>query len=129
MGDPEHLAELAIVTMPAEIDITNAGRVGDEVAAALMPGVVAVIADMTATTFCDSPAVTMLIRAHLRATGNNAELRLVTHCRAVMRALAIAMVDYSLPVYPSLAAALMPKPAKSMRVSWLPRLAPRHRRG
>ena len=115
MADPEHPAELAIVTMPAEIDIANTGRVGDEIAEALTPGVVAVIADMTATTFCDSPAVTMLIRAHLRATGNNAELRLVTCSRAVMRALAIATVDYSLPVYPSLAAALMPTPTKSMR--------------
>jgi hypothetical protein len=45
------------------------------------------------------------------ATANNAELRLVTHSRAVLRALAIAMVDHSLTVYPSLAAALMPRPA------------------
>ena len=37
---------------------------------------------------------------------------LVTHSRAVLRALAIAMVDYSLRVYPSLAAALSPGPRR-----------------
>jgi len=109
VASPEHPAELAVVTMPPEIDITNASRVGDELAAAVVPGVVAVMADMTATTFADSAAVTMLVRAHLRAIGHHAELRLVTHSRAVLRALAIAMVDYSLPVYPSLAAALIPR--------------------
>jgi anti-anti-sigma factor len=110
VDDPEHLAKLAIVLMPAEIDSTNADRVGDELAAALTPGVWAVIADMTATTFCDPPAITMLVSAHLWATANNAELRLVTRSGAVLRALAIAMVDHSLPVYPSIAAALIPRP-------------------
>jgi anti-anti-sigma factor len=97
--------------MPAEIDITNAGHVGDGLAAALVPGVVAVVAGMTATTFCDSSAAAMLVSAHRRATANNAELRLVTRSRAVLRALAIAMVDYSLPIYSSPAAALIPRPA------------------
>ena len=99
------------MTMPPEIDITNARQVGNDLADALVPGVVAVVADMTFTTFCDSSAVAVLVRAHLRATGHSAELRLVTCSRAVLRALAIAMVDYSLPVYPSLAAALIPRPA------------------
>jgi len=110
VGDPGHLAKLAIVVMPAEIDSTNADRVGEELAAALTPGVWAVVADMTATTFCDPPAVAMLVSVHLRATANNAELRLVTRSGAVLRALAIAMVDYSLPVYPTIAAALIPRP-------------------
>jgi hypothetical protein len=60
----------------------------------------------------------MLVRAHLRAIGHHAEPRPVARSRAVLRALAIAMVDYSLPVYPSLAAALVPRPAKSIRASW-----------
>jgi anti-anti-sigma factor len=82
--------------MPAELDATNAERVGEELAAGFAPGVWAVIADMTGTTFCDSPAVAMLVRTHLRAAEKDAELRLVTHSRAVLRALAIALVDYSL---------------------------------
>ena len=109
MGDAEHPAGLVVVRMPAELDTTNAEPVGEELAAGFAPGIWAVIADMTATTFCDSPAVAMLVRTHKRAADTNAELRLVTHSRAVLRALAIAMVDYSLPVYPTLAAALMPR--------------------
>ena len=111
MANAQHPAELAIVTMPPQLDATNAGQAGDDLAGALVPGVVAVVADLTATTFCDSSAAAMLVRAHLRATGHHAELRLVTCSRAVLRALAIAIVDYSLPVYPSLAAALIPRPA------------------
>ena len=111
MGDPAHPTELVVVRMPAELDITNAERVGEELAAAFAPGVWAVIADMTATTFCCSSAVAMLVRTRMRAAANDAELRLVTRSRAVLRALAIAAVDYSLPIYPSLAAALIPRSA------------------
>lgn len=110
MGDPGHLAKLAIVLMPAEIDSTNADSVGEELAVAFTPGVWAVIADMTGTTFSDPVAVTMLVSVHLLATANNAELSLVTRSGAVLRALAIAMVDYSLPVYPTVEAALIPRP-------------------
>ncbi len=94
-----------------------------------MPGVAAVIADMTATTFCDSPPITMLVRAHRRATANNAELRLVTRSRAILHALAIATVDYSLAVYPSLAAALMPRPAPQDESQPASTPTPWHRRG
>jgi anti-anti-sigma factor len=96
VGDAKHPAGLVVVRMPAELDATNAERVGEELAAGFAPGVWAVIADMTGTTFCDSPAVAMLVRTHLRAAEKDAELRLATHSRAVLRALAIALVDYSL---------------------------------
>lgn len=109
MDDAKHPAGLVVVRMPAELDTTNAEPVGEELAAGFAPGIWAVIADMTATTFCDSPAVAMLVRTHKRAAETNAEPRLVTHSRAVLRALAIAMVDYSLPIYPTLAAALIPR--------------------
>ena len=111
MGDARHPAGLVVVRMPAELDTTNAEGVGEELAAAFAPGVWAVVADMTATTFCDSSAVAMLVRTRMRAAGNLAELRLVTRSRAVLRALAIAAVDYSLPIYPTLAVALIPRSA------------------
>jgi anti-sigma B factor antagonist len=57
------MAPLTVVTFPAEIDMATAGAIGEQVAAALAPGVHAVIADMTATTFCDSAGINMLIRA------------------------------------------------------------------
>jgi anti-anti-sigma regulatory factor len=43
-----------IVTLSAEIDLTNAPQAGDELCAALGPGAAVVIADMSRTAFCDS---------------------------------------------------------------------------
>ena len=72
---------LAVVTFPAELDVATAPAIGEQVAATLASGVHAVIADMTATTFCDSAGITMLIRAQKRATTHGAELRLCGRAR------------------------------------------------
>jgi anti-sigma B factor antagonist len=95
-------APLTVVTLPAEIDMATAHAIGEQVAAALAPGVQAVIADMTATTFCDSAGINMLIRAKKRATAHGAELRLLLSCPNVLRVLKIQGVDAVLPVYHSL---------------------------
>ena len=42
-----------VVTLPAEIDMVNADHIGADLQAAFAPGVTTVVADMTATTFCD----------------------------------------------------------------------------
>jgi hypothetical protein len=65
------------VNLPAEIDITNAAAVGRELGSACRPGVAVVIADMTQTTFCDSPGVRQLLLASDAAGTCGAELRLV----------------------------------------------------
>jgi anti-anti-sigma regulatory factor len=39
-----------VVTLPAEIDMANAGQVGQQLGSAIAPGVRVVIADMTAAT-------------------------------------------------------------------------------
>jgi anti-sigma B factor antagonist len=95
-------APLAVVALPAEIDMATAPAIGEQVAAALAPGVRVVIADMTATTFCDSAGITMLIRAKKRAAAHGAELRLVLSCPNVVRVLKMQGVDAVLPVYHSL---------------------------
>jgi anti-anti-sigma factor len=100
------LGPLTVVTFPAEIDMATAGAIGERIAAALAPGVPAVIADMTATTFCDSAGITMLIRAKKQATAHGAELRLLLPCPNVLRVLQIQGVDAVLPIYHSLEKAL-----------------------
>ncbi len=55
-----------VVTLPAEIDMANADRVGADLQAAFAPGVTTVVADMTATTFCVSRRIHALVMAHLR---------------------------------------------------------------
>jgi anti-anti-sigma regulatory factor len=46
-----------IVPMPAEIDLANADRVGEELRIAASPGVTIIVADLTATQFCDSAGI------------------------------------------------------------------------
>jgi anti-sigma B factor antagonist len=99
-------APLTVVTFPAEIDMVTAGAIGEQVAAALAPGVHAVIADMTATTFCDSAGITTLIRAKKQATAHGAELRLLLSRPNVLRVLKMQGVDAMLPIYHSLEEAL-----------------------
>jgi anti-sigma B factor antagonist len=95
-----------IVTLPDEIDITNAQSVGDELRAAFGQGVLAVIADMTRTQFCDSSGIRYLLLANDRAAEMNAEFRLVVQAPAVLRAFRLLGIDRLLAVYPSLQAAL-----------------------
>jgi anti-anti-sigma factor len=100
------LAAWPIVTLPAEIDITNARHVEDELRASVAPGVAVVIADMTQTEFCDSSGIRCLVRANDVAAAAGAELRIATHSDAVLRILDLVGVDQLLNVFPSLKAAL-----------------------
>jgi len=97
---------LATVTLPAEIDMTNADRVAAELSAAFASGVRVVVADMTATTFCDSAGVRGLTRVHREAAGSGARLHLaVVHAGAVSRVLELMDLTGVLHVYPSVDAA------------------------
>ena len=100
-----------VVTLPAEIDITNADRIGEELSSAIARGTGIVVADMTGTRFCNSSGISMLVLAHRQAAANHAELRLVVLSAAVLRALKLVRMDCLLPIYPSLAAALTPEAA------------------
>ena len=95
-----------VVTLPAEIDMANAGAVGERLAAALAPGVRVVIADMTATTFCGSAGLNTLVRASKRATAHGCELRLLLPGPNVWRIMKIQGVDAVLPIFFSLEEAL-----------------------
>jgi len=97
--------EWIVVTLPAEIDITNARRLGGELGTALASATM-VIADMSATTFCDSSGIRILLLAHEQAAAAAIDLRLVVPSAAVLRALALVGADRLLPVYPSLQDAL-----------------------
>jgi anti-anti-sigma factor len=99
-----------VVTLPAEVDIANAGAVGEQLAAALVPGVRVVIADMTATTFCDSRGVRMLVLAQRQAVAHGAELRLLLPSPRVLRVWRVLGLDMVLPVYQSLEEAQAPGP-------------------
>ena len=109
MADPQHLPPV-IIALPAEIDMASAGRAGQQLGSAFTAGVSTVIADMTATTFCDSSGISMLVRAHQQAAANNTQLRLVVPSAAVLSALTLVGMDDLLPIYPSLSQALAAAP-------------------
>jgi anti-sigma B factor antagonist len=100
----------AVVALPAEIDMANADRVGADLQAAFTPGVTTVVADMTATMFCDSRGIHALVMAHQRAAASGADLRLVVPSACVLRVLVLTGLDRWLAIYPSLPEALAVQP-------------------
>jgi anti-sigma B factor antagonist len=110
VADPRQLPAV-VVALPAEIDMANADRVGQQLGSAIAPGVRTVIADMMGTNFCDSSGISMLVRAHKQAAANGTELRLVVASAAVLRPLTLTGLSDLLPIYPSLSQALAAPPA------------------
>ena len=110
VADPQHVPAV-VVALPAEIDMASADRAGQQLGAAFGPGVKTVIADMTATTFCDSSGISVLVRAHKQAVANGTQLRLVVVSTVVLRSLRLVQMDDLLPIYPTLSQALAAGPA------------------
>lgn len=100
------VGRVAVIKLPAEVDVSNADQVGQDLADAVAQDASVVIADMSATTFCDSAGVTALVRAVRLANASGAELRVATRASAVTRVLGITGVDRLIGIYPSVAAAM-----------------------
>jgi len=100
------LGQVAVATLPVEIDLVNAGQVREDLLSVLNRGPATLIVDMGGTTFCDSAGVNALVRAYKRAAASGAQMRLVVSAPAVQRVLAITGVDRLIGIYPSVAAAL-----------------------
>jgi anti-anti-sigma factor len=93
---------LVVVTLPGEIDITNADRAFDRLETTVSSGAAVVIADFTGTYFCDAAGVRRLVRIRSRAMVRGTQLRLVIPLGGLLRrVLALLEVDHLLPVYPS----------------------------
>ena len=100
------IGQAAVVTLPVEVDITNADQVREDLLSVVNQGTPLLVADMSKTTFCDSAGVGALVRAFRRAQASNCSMRLVVCTVAVQRVLAITGVDRLLDIYPSVAASL-----------------------
>src|SRR5689334_12979834 len=94
----------AAIRLPAEIDATNAGRIGEQLHSAIASGAATVIADMTATTFCDSSGARELLLAHHKAAESGTELQIVMPSAAVRRIFQLTGLDQVLAIYASLGA-------------------------
>jgi anti-sigma B factor antagonist len=110
----------ARVRLPAEIDVTIADDVREALLSVLNKGAVALIADMTETTFCDSAGITALIRAAGRATANGAVVRVAVSAPGVLRVFALVGVDRLIDIYPSVDAAVASLPDQAGGLVRLP---------
>ena len=92
-----------IVALPPEIDATNARQAYDKLNWALASGASGasvVVADLTATRFCDSAGIRCMLMAHNRAVAVGAQLRLaVSPGGPVAQAVELMGVDQLLAVY------------------------------
>ena len=112
----------AIVTLPEDIDLSNAGQIREQLLTVINRGAAVLIADMTATISCDYAGAEAVIRAHQRAVISGTDLRLVVTAQIVRRVLSYNGLDRLVSIYPSLEAAqavrapaevlgLVPRPA------------------
>jgi anti-anti-sigma factor len=98
-----------VITLPDEIDMSNATQVRDTLVHALDAGPTVLIADAARTMFCDSATITMLLRAHDQAAATGAQLRIAAS-PALRRVLELTGADRRLHVYPTVAAAVAVRP-------------------
>jgi anti-sigma B factor antagonist len=107
MSDQAAQVTPVIVVLPGEIDVTNCEQVYEQLVAVLTPGVETVVADMTATEFCDSSGVHAIMHAYETAGERQVVLRLAVSPRtSVRRVLQLIGVGRLMPVHESLAEAL-----------------------
>jgi anti-sigma B factor antagonist len=98
------IGQHGVVTVPAEVDITNTDEVRRALLSVVSQDVPVLIIDMSGTTFCDSTGVQAIIATYRQTAANGTELRLVA--TAMLRILTVIGVDQLIPIYPDLNAAL-----------------------
>jgi anti-sigma B factor antagonist len=109
------LGQVAVASLPVEIDLVSAGQVREVLLSLLNRGPSTLIVDMGGTTFCDSAGVNALVRAYKRACASGTAMRLVVTAPGVQRVLAITGVDGLIDIYPSVAAALADQSAQATK--------------
>ncbi len=110
----------AVITLPAYIDVSNAGQIREVLLSVINRGAEALIADLAATISCDDAGADAVVRAYQRAVVSGTELRLVVTAQIVRRVLGFHGLNRLVSIYPSLEAAtaarppavLIPRPAR-----------------
>ena len=103
----EQVGDVAVVGIAGEIDASNAAPLGARLRSALSNQSVALVVDLTATTYLDSAAVNLLFEldADLRRRRQRLHL-LVPPSAPVARLLAISGVEATIATHATRAAAL-----------------------
>jgi anti-sigma B factor antagonist len=98
--------EQVVITLPREIDITNSPRLRETLLAVISRQPAVVVADMTATTFCDASGMTAIVTAYRRAVAVGADMRLAIGHPAARRVFELTGLDTIISIYPDLPTAL-----------------------
>lgn len=91
-----------VVTVPEEVDITNAPGLRAALLQAAADGSPALVVDMTRTRFCDSAGLRVLVDAHKQALAEGRAVLLAVPAAAVLRVLEITGIDQAIPHFASL---------------------------
>ncbi|MGP8000761.1 MAG: STAS domain-containing protein [Streptosporangiaceae bacterium] len=105
--------QLAVITMPEEIDMSNGAEIQDGLLAAIGQHPQVLIVDMTSTTFCDSAGVRAIMLSHRQASAEGSGLRLVIGSPGVHRVFSIIGAGEIVQIHPDLASALAASPEGS----------------
>lgn len=97
---------VALVPLPAEVDVLTIDEVRDAMLASLNRGGVNLLVDASATTFLDSSGINALVRARERALRLGGSLHVVTTSPPVLRVLEVTGLQRILAVVPTVTAAL-----------------------
>jgi anti-anti-sigma factor len=95
----------AVMTLPEQIDVSNAGQIREALLSVINRGATSLIADMSATMSCDYAFADAVARASRRAILTGTELRLVVTAQIVRRVLSTSGLDRLVAIYPSLESA------------------------
>ncbi len=113
---------MIVVELPDEMDYHNSQELHDQLAAAVQPGITTVIADMTATVFCDSAGLASIIRASRIAAEQHAELRVAASARLIRKLFQMTGLDAVVAIYPTVDAAFAGgEPPDEAGLTWEPR--------
>ncbi len=100
----------AVVALPERMDASSTGRIEQELLSVISGGARALIADMTATIWCDHAGADAVVRAFQRAVVSGPQLRLVVTAEHVSRVFSLSGLDCLVCIYPSLEAATAASP-------------------
>ncbi len=105
--------EPAVVTFPAEVDLSNGANLLDEALGALRSGTPGLILDLTGCAFCDSAGPNTIFRSQLRADALGVPMVVVLPPRGIVRKICdIAGVTRRLTIVHDLATARRSLPGR-----------------
>lgn len=100
------IGQQAVVTLPPNVDISNADHVREQLLQAVNRGAAVLVADLAATVSCDYSGAEAIARAYQRAVASGTDLRLVVAADVVRRTFRVNGLHRLIPIYPALDAAL-----------------------